>query len=112
MVEQGEIVGHEYKIEREIYKGGMGVVCLCTDIAEKKERVVKYPLLNGRNDDIKLEKLRVEAEILKTVSHPHVVQYIDSFKEKNMLYIITEYIKGRDMKTLFILENVHKNEYT
>lgn len=101
MVGQGDILWHKYKIEREIYKGGMGVVCLCTDIVEKKEHVVKYPFFNGRNDNVKLEKLKVEAEILKTISHPHIVKYIDSFEEDNMFYMVIEYIKGKDLKTLF-----------
>jgi serine/threonine protein kinase len=101
MVTQGDILGHKYRVEHKIYKGGMGVVCLCTDITEKKKHVVKYPFFNGRNDDIKLEKLKVEAEILKTISHPHIVEYIDSFEENNMFYMILEYIKGKDMKTLF-----------
>lgn len=101
MVNQGDILGHRYRVERKIYKGGMGVVCLCTDIAEKKEYAVKYPFFNGRNDDIKLEKLKVEAEILKTISHPYIVNYIDSFEENNMFYMIIEYIKGKDMKTMF-----------
>lgn len=101
MVNQGTTIGHKYKIERKIYKGGMGVVCLCTDIAEKKEYVVKYPFLNGKHDDIKQERLKVEATILKTVSHPYIVEYVNSFKEDNMFFLILEYIKGRDMKTLF-----------
>jgi serine/threonine protein kinase len=101
MVNLGNIVGHKYRLEREICKGGMGVICLCTDITEGQERVAKYPFLDGRNDKIKLEKLKVEAEILKTVSHPCIVRYIDSFEEKKILYMILEYIEGKDMKTLF-----------
>lgn len=73
---------------------------MCTDTAEKRA-CHKIPVFNGRNDDIKLEKLKVEAEILKTISHPHIVEYIDSFEEKNMFYMVIEYIKGRDMKALF-----------
>ena len=101
MIEEGNIIGHKYRLEREISKGGMGVVCLCTDIAEGRERVVKYPFFNGQNDDIKLEKLKVEAEILRTVSHPCIVKYIDSFEEKRVPYMVIEYIEGKDMKTLF-----------
>ena len=101
MVNLGNIVGHKYRLEREICKGGMGVVCLCTDIAEGRECIAKYPFLDGRNDKIKLEKLKVEAKILRSVSHPCIVRYIDSFEEKKILYMILEYIEGKDMKTLF-----------
>lgn len=101
MVRQGDVIGNRYKIGTELYKGGMGVVCVCTEITTGKKYVMKYPLFNGRNDEIRLEKLKVEAKILKAVSHPYIVQYVNFFEENGGFYLVLEYINGKDMKTLF-----------
>ncbi|MGD2249189.1 MAG: FHA domain-containing serine/threonine-protein kinase [Candidatus Methanofastidiosia archaeon] len=98
MIEPGDIIAQKYKIEHTIYTGGMGVACLSTNIHTNKKYVIKYPV---HGQDTKVEKLKVEAAILKSISHPFIVTYIDSFEENNMFYLVTEYIPGRDMKTLF-----------
>ncbi len=79
--------------------------------------VVKEPLFNGDNDDIKLDKLRVEAEILRDLndawtSKPltpvrqimrrHVVQYIDQdASNPQTFHLIIEYIDGNTMDLSF-----------
>ena len=97
----GRILKGKYRITQEIHEGGMGIVYLCTDIYRGTYCVVKHPLYDD-DSDIKIEKLKVEANILKTLSHPHIVKYIDSFEEKNVFYMILEYINGRDLKMLFM----------
>ncbi|KYK30822.1 MAG: hypothetical protein AYK19_17800 [Theionarchaea archaeon DG-70-1] len=82
---QGKIIKGKYKIEREIYKGGMGIVYVCTDIYSRAYYVLKHPLFNGMNDSMKVDKLKVEANILSTLSHPNIVRYIDSFEEKEVI---------------------------
>jgi serine/threonine protein kinase len=97
----GRILKKRYKIERKIHEGGMGIVYLCKDIVYRGMYVVKHPRYDEGNVDIKVEKLKVEANILKTLSHPHIVKYIDSFEERNVFYMIIEYVDGKDLKTLF-----------
>ena len=98
---QEEIIKGRYRIERELYEGGMGVVYLCTDTVTGKKGVIKHPLFTGRNDDIRIEKLGIEGKILKLLSHPYIVRYIDSFEENDVIYLVIEYINGKDLKTLF-----------
>ncbi|MBU7048554.1 MAG: protein kinase [Theionarchaea archaeon] len=100
-LQSGHILKRIYKIVRKIHEGGMGIVYLCTNIHTGAFYVVKHPLYDGSNVDIKVEKLKVEANILKTLSHPNIVRYIDSFEESNVFYMVIEYVKGKDMKTLF-----------
>lgn len=78
----------------------MGVIYICTDIHSGAYYVLKHPLYNGLNDLVKVEKLKVEASILRTLSHPNIVRYIDSFEENNVFYMVIEYINGKDMKAL------------
>lgn len=99
---RGSIMKGRYRMESEIYRGGMGVIYLCTDIHSGDHYVIKHPLYDGTNDDVKVEKLKVEANILKTLSHPNIVKYIDSFEENKVFYMVIEYINGNDLRNLFI----------
>jgi serine/threonine-protein kinase len=95
----GHILKRRYHIQQKIHEGGMGIVYLCKDITGRYA-VVKHPRYDG-DVSIKIEKLKVEANILKTFSHPYIVKYIDSFEENNVFYMVIEYIYGKDLKTLF-----------
>ena len=97
----GKIIQGKYRVENKIHEGGMGVIYICTDIHSGAYYVLKHPLYNGLNDLVKVEKLKVEASILRTLSHPHIVRYIDSFEENSVFYMVIEYVNGKDMKTLF-----------
>jgi serine/threonine protein kinase len=100
-LKSGQIIKGRYRIERKIHAGGMGIVYTCTDIHKGAHYVLKLPLYNGVNDLINVEKLKVEARILRTLSHPNIVKYVDFFEERNVFYMVIEYIKGNDMKILF-----------
>ncbi|MGC1120240.1 MAG: FHA domain-containing serine/threonine-protein kinase [Candidatus Methanofastidiosia archaeon] len=101
MLRPGTMIKGKYRIDRKIYKGGMGIVYVCTDIHGGDQCVIKHPVLNGADDDLRAEKLRVEASILKTLSHPYIVRYINSFEENGVFYMVIEYINGKDMTALY-----------
>lgn len=97
----GQTLKGRYRIQRPLHEGGMGVVYFCEDILTQNYRVLKHPRLDGSNDDLKTEKLKIEARILKTLSHPHIVKYHDSFQEQGIFFMVIEYVQGKDLKTLF-----------
>lgn len=97
---QGRIIKGKYRIEKKIYEGRMGVVYICTDIYSGIHCVLKHSLLNSQNDRMNVDKLKGEAQILRTV-YPHIVSYIDSFWENNLFYLVIEYIRGSDVGTFF-----------
>jgi serine/threonine-protein kinase len=97
----GQILKGRYRIQSPIHEGGMGIVYVCEDNTTHVLRVLKHPRLDGRNDALKTEKLKVEARILKTLTHPHIVRYHDSFEEQGIFFMVIEYIQGKDLKTLF-----------
>jgi serine/threonine protein kinase len=97
----GQILKGNYRVLNQIHEGGMGIVYLCEDSTTHAYRVLKHPRLDGGSDALKTEKLKVEARILKTLSHPHIVRYHDSFEENGIFFMVIEYIQGKDLKTLF-----------
>lgn len=86
------IGGSEYEIGSRLNSGGNAVVHECLDL-EGNEFAVKF-LLKFSN---KIEKrFEQEIEMLKTISHDHIIKYIDSgvvftsTEEKKIKFIIME----------------------
>ncbi|CAH0555505.1 unnamed protein product [Brassicogethes aeneus] len=70
-------------------KGTFGTVHLCERIHNKQKIVVKVI-----NSDLEGEQLRAaknEVAILKSLSHPNIIQYFDNFTKGNTFYIVMEY---------------------
>lgn len=53
--------------------------------------VFVYDIKNG--SDTKLEIAKSSMKRLKTLRHPSVLQYLDSFESDKMLYVATEYVQ-------------------
>lgn len=103
MLSDGVLLQQKYKIINMIkHPGGMGVVYRAENIRTKEKCAVKEPLFNGQNDDLKLEKLRMEAEILRRLNHRHIVKYMDSFEDKNTFFLVEEYIDGESLREIYL----------
>lgn len=109
-LKSGNIVGGKYRIEREISASGISIVYTCLDVQSENRYVIKHASYNRRNYDRKVELLKAAARILKILSHPYIVKYVDSFEENNVFYLVIEYINGKDMKTLFYNKPVEETK--
>jgi serine/threonine protein kinase len=49
---------------------------------------------------MKVEKLKVEALILSFCKHANIVEYIDSFEENGVFYLVMKYIDGETLTTV------------
>ena len=92
-------IGH-VEIERELGKGGMGVVHLGHQPALDRPVVIKT-LRRALADDPTLEErfLR-EARSAAAVHHQNVVAVYDCFNWRNEHYIVQEYVEGVDLSTV------------
>jgi serine/threonine protein kinase len=105
-----------YKLVGKLSKGGMGVVWEATFPKNKRKVVVKEPLLDGQHDQIKVERLLIEAAILKTINdelaHPtkdenqqiiaaHVVRYVDQLTDPNRPILVLEFVDGQSMSSMY-----------
>lgn len=74
-----------YEIEATL---GVGASCKVQAVKEKgtgKKYAVK---VIQKNDQFK-EQWAVEVRILRLLKHPHILDYVTSFEEKNELFIVT-----------------------
>jgi serine/threonine-protein kinase len=81
-----------YEIERELGRGGMGVVYQARDVT--LDRRVALKLLHARRDEVAQARLLREAQVMAKLAHPNVVPIFELGEWKNDLYLVMELITG------------------
>lgn len=93
---QPEIEG--YRLLRQIGSGGMGVVYLAMNIAIGRRCAIKI-IRADRADEQGIDRFRSEGELLRQLSHPAIVQVIDSGEtDEGLPYFAMDYIAGRNLE--------------
>uniref|UniRef100_A0A0N5AMA4 Protein kinase domain-containing protein n=1 Tax=Syphacia muris TaxID=451379 RepID=A0A0N5AMA4_9BILA len=91
-----------WKLGRCIGSGAFGQVFLCYDIDVGREVALKR-LEFARNDTHLREQivqLENEINLLSTIQHPRVVQYLGAYRTDDSLSIFMEYMAGGSVKDL------------
>lgn len=94
---QGKI--KSVKIERELGRGGSGVVLL--GYQESLDRKVAIKVLSKEHDFTAqdVERLKQEARLIANIKHEHIVQCYDAgFLEDGSFYIMMEYVSGQNVE--------------
>jgi eukaryotic-like serine/threonine-protein kinase len=90
-----------YEILRTISEGGMGRVFLARQHALNREVCVKVMSIPpGVDADSCRSRFCREAELLASVSHPHILSIFDfgATTDQGLPYLVTEYIEGGDLR--------------
>lgn len=93
-----DVIGN-YRIEREIGRGGMGAVYLARRIAGDFDHVaaIKIVRLTGR-PKVFSERLRAERRMLAQLQHPNIAQLYDGGETGDgSPYFIMEYVEGSSL---------------
>jgi len=84
----------EYKIIKELGRGGMGVVYL----AEHQRLLKKYALKvlpQAFSEDPQLvERFHNEARVMAELNHPHIVKVVNMSYEETTYYLVMEYVES------------------
>ncbi|MBM7516712.1 serine/threonine-protein kinase [Nocardioides nitrophenolicus] len=92
----GDVVGR-YRIERELGRGGMGVVLAATDT--RLNRTVALKVITGPHttDPHFRERFEDEAAMLARIDSPFVVRLLDHDGQGPSPYLVTQYVDGTDL---------------
>ena len=85
-----------YEKLKQLGKGSYGTVFLVQKHSNKCKYVLKEISLFGLTKPQR-EEVKNESDLLASMNSPYVVKYIESFEEKDILYIIMEYCEEGDL---------------
>jgi serine/threonine-protein kinase len=86
-----------YELEREIGRGGMGIVYLARDRRLKRPVAIKLlPPEFAFRQDIKIRFLK-EAETAAQLSHPHIVPIYSVDEREGLVYFVMAFVDGENV---------------
>jgi len=97
-LEAGDLIG-VYRIERELGRGGMGVVYLAEDTRLHRQVALKALAPHIISDPKQKERLRSEARIAASLSHPAIATVYALEESEGHLYIASEYVEGENLRS-------------
>ena len=108
-IEQKKKIG-DYLLLSTIGRGTFSKVKLGLHIPTKQKVAIKILDKEKINDEADIERIRREIHILSILRHPHIVQLYETITSDNNIYIIMEYIEGKDLFQ-YIYSMHHLTEY-
>lgn len=102
----GTRLGPNYRIQRVLGRGSMGIVYLAQDIALERRVAVKVLAPHYAADEKVAKRFRREAIAMASVRHEHVVQIYAFGDHEGRPYFVMEYIPGYTVANLI----EHANE--
>jgi serine/threonine-protein kinase len=88
-----------YDIQREVGRGGMGVVYLATDRRLGRRVALKVIVPELAADPQFRVRFEREARVAATLEHPNVVPVYEAGEQDGSLFIAMRFIDGRDLAT-------------
>ncbi|MGP0083440.1 MAG: serine/threonine-protein kinase [Steroidobacteraceae bacterium] len=100
-IEIGHLLGHRYRLERELGAGGMGTVYLASDEEVPGESfAVKVLKPEIREYPESLALLREEVRKTRSLQHPNIVGVYSLNADHGEVYMLMEYLEGKTLATL------------
>lgn len=99
-----ELVGGNglYKLKRVLGEGGFSRVYLAEERRTGREVVVKIVRFFGDGqDDLRVNAMKGQAKVLRTLSHENIIRYLDEIDLKDSYAIVTEYLPYPTLESLF-----------
>jgi eukaryotic-like serine/threonine-protein kinase len=86
-----------YQIERELGRGGMGVVYLATDTRLDRQVAIKALPVELASDPARLERFEREARTLAQLNHPNLAGIHGVEEQDGAKYLVLEYVEGETL---------------
>ena len=102
----GEAFAH-YRIEKELGRGGMGIVYKALDSRLNRPVALKLISPRGTLDEKEMARFLQEARLTAQLQHPNIVQIFE-VGESPQPYFVMEYIEGTNLKALIQQEKITK----
>ena len=89
-----------YKIIHELGQGGMATVYLGVQVSLERKVAIKELMPSLVNDEEMVERFKREARSAASLTHEGIVSVYDFWKDKNSLYLVMEYLEGKNLEQI------------
>lgn len=93
----GAVIGGNYRVERELGRGGMGLVLEASDLTLQRMVAIKRMRAESGRDAAEAERFLVEARLVAALKHPNIVEIHTMFREAGELYLVFERVPGKTL---------------
>ncbi len=90
----------DFRIVREVGRGGMGVVYEAEQISLKRRVALKVLRIGGVADQLALQRFQREAETVAGLHHTNIVPIFAIGCEEGIRYYAMQFVEGRDLASL------------
>jgi serine/threonine-protein kinase len=97
---EGMLLNNRYQLLERLGAGGMSDVFRARDLMLERSVAIKVLHENYSNDTAFQQRFRQEARAAANLSHPNIVTVHDFGLDHDQLFLVMEYIPGKDLKTL------------
>ncbi|MEE1071375.1 MAG: Stk1 family PASTA domain-containing Ser/Thr kinase [Cellulosilyticum sp.] len=104
MLTSGTLLGERYEIIEKIGAGGMSIVYKAKDNRLQRYVAIKELREEFVQDEEFVGKFRKEALSAASLSHPNIVGIYDVGSDKEVHYIVMEYVEGKTLKQVIAEE--------
>jgi serine/threonine-protein kinase ULK/ATG1 len=95
-----KVENYQWSFKAHLGTGSFGKVYLGKDTRTSALVAIKVIATNNLGDGQMMKHLQNEIQVMKSISGPNIVEFIDVFWTMNNVYIITEYCEGGDLRQL------------
>jgi hypothetical protein len=88
----------DWRIDRLIGRGGMGVVYLATDRRLNRPVAIKLIAEDRASDPAFRERFEREAQLTAAIDHPNVIPVYSAGEIDDQLYLATRFVDGTDLQ--------------
>jgi eukaryotic-like serine/threonine-protein kinase len=105
------LLNNRYRLQELLGKGGMASVFRATDTMLERDVALKILKSDYTKSPAFRERFRQEAKAAANLHHPNIVTVHDFGYDSPRLYIVMEYVKGKDLNSI-MKEHVQLKTYT
>lgn len=93
----GTTVDERFRLEERLGSGGMGVVYKGVDLSTNAAVAVKFLHESFADVEGMVKRFQREAQALRMLSHPHLVNIVDAGVHNGVPYLVTQFLSGESL---------------
>ena len=94
----GSVIARRYRLDRELTRGGMGVVWAASHLVTKRRVAIKLLRTDGNEDPSSRARLLREARASCAVDHPNVLPVLDVIDAEGAPALVMDLLDGESLR--------------